>query len=937
MLCDVRRLRRCFATLFAVWSLGGAVLAQDIPLEQLIQEAQESLRAQRYGEAAEVLRQVADQAPPGAVQEAALLNLVTAYLRLPDLAQAVTTAELFLQRYAQSPQANEVRLLLGAALGEQGRYEDAIVRFREVEQVPSLRLQALTYRAEAALRANREADAIDAFEGILRAGARDPSTGDVIQRLVAAYLRANAFDRAQQAVDFLMANPAVVDNAIRLNATLLEMGDRLLAAGDPRTAVRYLRQVRTRAEVEAAQQALNAQMEQRLEQLRRSSAATAQGLQAIEQQERRLRDAQALLAEIAAAAEYDAEIAYRLGRAFQERQRPWEAALLYERVVRTWPEAKVREVAMFGWLRALYDTGRRTAARELADEFVRTFPQSEFAAQVEFIAGEIAFSQGDFAGADTIFGRGVMNFPQNPLREEMLILMANARMLSGRMAEARVDFEAYAREFPEGRFVEDAVYRVAMTSFFGGDYRNAVTGLEAYLQRFPQGRYLADARFRIAVCAFSAREYQRTIDLCETWIVNHEGQAQEGDIYSLMGDAYRALGNEERALEAWNRAIARTDSDDVIGYAMSEITKVLQGRGDYGAVARMYEEFVRGNPDSPLVPTATFWIGRARTREGRVDDARRFVADTIVRFVGDPARDGVEKLITQLAQLVILRPRAAPGAPRPPTPTMPELTRMMDALLAGAEDIDSNTAKARLLFARAELARLTRLAQEQERILDSIGEVFQADELSPGLLGVVGDRAFQLGQLERAEAAYQRLITAYPRSEFADGGFVGLGEIALRRGDPAEALRHFTNAIDVAGAVYRAREATLGRARALFALGRLDEAERLFQQVAGTREWRGEATASSVFHLGEIAAQRNRLAEAQAFYQRVYVGYQRFLPWVARAYLRSGIVLEQLGKRVDALTTYNEMLANERLAAFPEFREARERRQMLQAQVGPQS
>ena len=54
------------------------------------------------------------------------------------------------------------------------------------------------------------------------------------------------------------------------------------------------------------------------------------------------------------------------------------------------------------------------------------------------------------------------------------------------------------------------------------------------------------------------------------------------------------------------------------------------------------------------------------------------------------------------------------------------------------------------------------------------------------------------------------------------------------------------------------------------------------------REWRGESTAYSVYSLGEIEAQRQHWAEANAYYQRVYVGYQNFLPWVAKAYIPSG-------------------------------------------------
>ena len=150
--------------------------------------------------------------------------------------------------------------------------------------------------------------------------------------------------------------------------------------------------------------------------------------------------------------------------------------------------------------------------------------------------------------------------------------------------------------------------------------------------------------------------------------------------------------------------------------------------------------------------------------------------------------------------------------------------------------------------------------------------------------------------------------------------------LALDRGDPSEALAQFEAAIDLAGARFKLLEATLGRARSLFALERWTEAKTLFEQISSNRAWRGEATARSVFALGEILARGDdpdALAKAQGFYQRVYLGYRKFAPWVARAYLRSGETFERLGQTTEALATYRELLRDSRLSASAEAETAR--------------
>ena len=74
------------------------------------------------------------------------------------------------------------------------------------------------------------------------------------------------------------------------------------------------------------------------------------------------------------------------------------------------------------------------------------------------------------------------------------------------------------------------------------------------------------------------------------------------------------------------------------------------------------------------------------------------------------------------------------------------------------------------------------------------------------------------------------------------------------------------------------------------------------------REWRGETTAFCVYSLGEIEARQGHWAEANVYYQRVFVAYQRYLSWVAKAYLGSADSLEKLGKKADAVRTLQEML-----------------------------
>lgn len=91
------------------------------------------------------------------------------------------------------------------------------------------------------------------------------------------------------------------------------------------------------------------------------------------------------------------------------------------------------------------------------------------------------------------------------------------------------------------------------------------------------------------------------------------------------------------------------------------------------------------------------------------------------------------------------------------------------------------------------------------------------------------------------------------------------------------------------------------------------------------REWRGPLWPEALYKVGRCHLAKGDAEKAFAYFQRVYVLYGGYTTWVAKAYLDSGACLEQLGRKVEAARTYQEMLAVDALIKTPEGREALQR------------
>ncbi len=937
--------RLALVTALAVGALGTSLEAQiTIPIPQILAETETYINNRQPAAAADLLDRVlarldgGEEIPQGVDVARLRLSAATAHFQAQNLPRAAEVAETLIKSNPSQAILGEARMLLGLSFALQKKYAEAVPVFRAAEESPTYRDRATLYGAMSAQQAGQIPVAIEAYNRLLAIAPRDREWADAALSLISLHVQEKNIREARRGLNLLRGNLELVDNLAGLNVLFLQLGDALVQSNDPAGALAAYRTVSQKADLLQQQSLRNRRMEADIARMKAILRGNAADHDTLRRLEARLEQAKEAVKEIEKLANYDATLLFRLGNAFQERGGAWEAALIFEEIINNHPGAEERERAYLGLIRAYSDAGRFEKTSDAANRFMAAYPNSEFGAQALYLAALAAGQRNDLATQLKFLDLGTTRFRQSELREPMLLMQANALFTSGRFEEARTLCVGYVTDFPKGKFVEDATYLSAMAALAEGKAEVASQEIEAYLRAFPDGRFQPDARYRLAATDYARENFVSAASRTESWMTDFGVEhPQAGEVLSLQGDIYAGLDRPEDAITSYRLALDLPLADEQLGYVLDELTRLYQARRDADSAVEMWETFARERPDHPFVINAAYWIGRIRSREGRVDEALDRVSEIARRYVADPSRDEVERLLVELASMLARPPRAKRGEPKPTPPTEEELFARVDRLLLTGNTRSSLTAAARALFVKAEISGLRKNDARRKELLDRIASLYEPDQLPPGILGKLGDHMLEKNAPDVARTYFQQIITAHPRSIFSDFGYAGLGEIALREGRGEDALRFFNDTIDVAGARFKLREATLGRGRALLQLGRLDAAKELFEQVASNRAWRGEATAESIFNLGEILMKRggdDAVAQAQGHYQRVFISYRRWVPWVAKAYLRSADAFETLGQYTEAAATLREMLRDQRLAELPETAEARRRLPALEARAG---
>jgi TolA-binding protein len=867
----------------------------------------------------------------------------SAYFNAENYPKAIAAFKNYQAKFPKGAHAAGVAFAIAQSNLLSKNFKDAAAQMAALENDPQLREQALIFEAEAFKATGKNDEAIRALEKLVGTEIRTNDTMRGATMLAQLFAQKGDGNKALQTLEAIHQKIALADNIIELNALTIDLGDKFYGKQQFKEALACYRYAYPRDQIIHLQNDRIASMQRRIEQnlaaVRANPADIAQLAPANNQLKQSIANAQKLLAEFEKVPSITPAIYLRFGRCFYELDRKWEAIVVNQEILDRFKEGPEREPALFGLIVALADVNQAQRAQERCQQYLKDFATGPNAATVGYLLGAVALQAGDPKAAEAHFNRILETQPKSTFREQIRYLLGNAKFTAGAYDDAIKEYNKYLSDFPKGASAEDVKYRIALCALFAGKYQEAMNQLQDYIAKHPSGSFLPDAKYRLAVCKYAASLYDEVIADCQAWEKQFPSNPQLGEVLALLGDAYAASDRESAAIPVYIRSYQTATTDEVLNYSLFAASKLLQKQSAWDKVGELFSGFVKDKPDNPTVVSALYWIGKAKAHEGKIDEAKQLSADTIKKYIADPTRDAVEPLITQLAQLCVKKKpviaadadsgsetSSTPGS-TPPATTDPGAE--LDGLLASPANEESATAKARILYAKAELARLRKQSVEEEKNIAQIASEFKPEDLSPLLLGAVGDYLLSKGKFDPAAAFYQRLMDEFPKSQMVDFAFYGLGEIAYQKKDFPKALRYFTDGSEKIAAVQKLKDISVGRAKTLLVLGKLDEAQKGFEQVASVREWRGEATAFSVYSLGQIAAKRGQWAEANAYFQRVYVGYQKFLPWVAKAYIASGESFEKLGKTQEATNTYRELLRNEKLANFTEAIEARKRLEAL--------
>jgi tetratricopeptide (TPR) repeat protein len=878
------------------------------------------------------------------------------HFNLSDFANAAAAFETYLKDNADGQHAGAVKLGLGRSYLKLNKPDDGIKLMKEAAADPVLRGEAGLLIAEHYNKANNPDEAIKILESIVADGVRSPEQIQAALMAADIYVAKGDTEKAGTMLESVKGGGGSSgENAIQLNNISFKLGDKMMEEKRFREALASYQSVRRKNEVGKLM----------LDRIARTQADLDAKKGDKDQLEGKITADRSMLDEIQKRTDYDATLYYRLGRCYFEMQRPWEAILAFTALVDEFKDFPQRDKAMYGLIFANAQLKRTKVAKDLCEQFISAFPDSSELGQITELFVMLSYQAGDLDGAVASADRA-MGFPKAD-KERMLFLKGNILFEKQQFQDAVTAFEILKKDFPQSTYLDDATYRIALAYFYQNDSKNVRKALEKYIEAFPKGQYIIDGKYRLAFIRFQGGDWQDAMEDLDKLVVESPNDPNISQVYALLADGWKKMAEGDpqkadehygKAIGAYEQAFKKAQGEDVRKYVMDNLTDLYSSVSKWAELETMWRTYLEGvkGKDIDASLKAIYHIVNATKRQGKTDDAITLIAENVRPAISNPSMEQVEVLIQQMCTLMTPKKRrtatvtaavapAADGASKPTappavavetTPTFEELEKKIEKLLT-PENV-TPAANNRITFARAWLARSMKETEKADRLFNILIEVAKPEDLSPMMLFIVGDNARKKKDNAKAQACYERLLNIFPNSEFADSAPVGLGEIAYEVGEHDKALKLFEEATsEKYQGSSRLLDATLGKAKTLVKLNKLDPAYQEYDQIARTKEWR-VSWAESLFMMGQIEELRKEYAKAIAFYIRVYIAHQKYKDWMSKAYLQNArclVLLDGEENKKKAIATLEEFLRRQDVRDQPEYKAGQDEIRKLGGVVPP--
>ncbi len=614
---------------------------------------------------------------------------------------------------------------------------------------------------------------------------------------------------------------------------------------------------------------------------------------------------QAQLQSLETSPDYAPTLNLRKALCFSRLERPLEAWILLESLSLA-ADPELSPVAHLEWISAARQLKAWNASAVIARKYIELYPERNDADQALYWIAQAQIDSQSYLQAIETLQALAARTSSLPLQSAAHYFVGFCHAQQNRHAEAIPSFSKAASLQPASALAAQAQLWIGISQFSQGNFPEAQKTLQAILEQSTWAFLHPEAQFRRIACLYADGQAQAALAQILSWLDTYPGHPREAEAHMLHGDLLRDSGKFESAIVAYSKV---GDADRQLQFFALNSSIELQLQLDRSDDTLRQLEAYR-HQEIPVAFAGPYYLLCATCLEasGKPEQAAGLLNAALAEFGDNPEAKGILPLIQR------------PGL---------RADSEIQAATEKQKQLDRQTLASRFQLAWAERLEKQDPAKAQALRLSLVSD-YEQEALPPECLIAAGEALLAIGSLETSRY-FERLLHAFPNSEYASIARTGKARYLASQGQTGEALAILETIDPAELPTERSAELLALLARLQLAADLPTTAKETYSQLLAQRQAPPKLKAEALLGIGRTHLATGETKRAYAYFQRVFTLYRGEQECVSKAYLHCIDILCQDSRYKDAETVCREFIAQTDLASQPTYRQAEARLADLQA------
>jgi TolA-binding protein len=265
-----------------------------------------------------------------------------------------------------------------------------------------------------------------------------------------------------------------------------------------------------------------------------------------------------------------------------------------------------------------------TKAAHYFSEFIKNYYNDDRTDECELRLADCFYGTKDFVKASSYYEKVLVKNKKFSTDERAFFNFAQSLFKQGYGTKAIQTLEDLQLRFPASKYSDDSQYLIGWINFQSGNFDEAIAQYTKLFSNYPKSILLPIAYYSIGDSYFNLGEYSKSIDSYNKVITLYPSSSYVYDAVNGIQYCFVVQDKQNEAINYLSNFISSNRNSSFLDKIQFKKAEIYYSAADYESAITEYENVINDYPNSSLIASSYYWMGKSALLLNKDEAAKRF-------------------------------------------------------------------------------------------------------------------------------------------------------------------------------------------------------------------------------------------------------------------------------------------------------------------------